>query len=554
MLRGRRGIALILVYVVIVVLVIWGLVFLSRSISERRLAEYEKESLQAFYVAEAGLEHAKSGLYTAFRTYFLANGQDIVLFIWFDSLDDDPPIYDLPTDVSLGEGSYAVVVDGVDVFATGADVVLSSTGTVNTVTRTVTAVIRFGLSQSPVFNYSYFVNNYGWFWGGGIDSNGDVRSNGDFSFGGNPTVNGDIYAALNSELGTLGTISGSNQNDTLSYYENQAPDTARPMDPRCPSCSEYEPGYDGDSERFEAQEPLTMPYLGDLSAYETMAVAEGGTISQGGSTLVNAVYDGNGPDGVPDTPDDGCMVLVGTVANPIEISGPVVINNDVAIRGVVQGQGTIYTGRNVHIIGDITYADAPSWPKPDGDPDTTDQTNNTRDFLGLAAKGNVIVGDYTRRDWTRNVLRYLDPGFTNPYFVDETDADIGYVSGYSGGEPYFDGDYTATDGGCKDNGGGGCANRRYYESSLSNSDIRSIAAPSNQIRNVQAITYTNHAWAGRVGAFTMDGSIIARDEAIIYSGNIDMNYDVRAWEGYGSLDIFLPRSLVAPQVLSWQED
>ena len=273
-----------------------------------------------------------------------------------------------------------------------------------------------------------------------------------------------------------------------------------------------------------------MPYLGDLSYYTSLASSKNGTITQGGTTLVSGTYSGN-------------IVLIGTAASPIEISGPVVVTGDVLIRGTVSGQGTIYSGRNTHILGDIEYADAASWPKPDTDPDATDALNDTKDFLGLAAKGNIVVGDYTANDWKTNVSSYLEPSFTQAYEVDPSDADIGYVSYTSGGDSYFDGDYTAYDGGTKTDG----TNRRFYESSYDNSYFSSIADKSSQIRTVDAVMYTNHAFAGKVGSFTINGSLVSRDEAIIYSGNLTMNYDVRA-KFRGSQDFFLPRALALPHI------
>jgi hypothetical protein len=36
-----------------------------------------------------------------------------------------------------------------------------------------------------------------------------------------------------------------------------------------------------------------------------------------------------------------------------------VVPGDVIIKGQVRGQGTIYAGRNIHIVGAITYQQAP---------------------------------------------------------------------------------------------------------------------------------------------------------------------------------------------------
>ncbi|MFH1777910.1 MAG: pilus assembly PilX N-terminal domain-containing protein [Candidatus Omnitrophota bacterium] len=553
--NNKKGMILISAYLVLTVLLVFAAMILSRSISEMRSAIVYADSMQAFYLAEAGIDKVKRELYDIFRTYFYGAGnRSSISFSWFDDFPNDSK-YVLPTNYSLGDGVFTVTITSIDTSIDGQrDITIQSTAIVNNAARTITSIIRYGLESSKVFDYAYFVNNYGWFYGGGITANGDVRSNGDFAFQGNPNVNGDIYAAVNPDLGAAGTITGNNKNDTLSFYRSHADTAARPTNPTAnPEDANgngkldagedvngngklddfsYPMGYDGTSERFPQQELLEMPYLGNLQTYKNLAVAQNGTIVQDGVTLVNNVLNGN-------------VVLIGTNSNPIELNGPVVVTGDVVIKGKISGQGTIYAGRNTHIVGEIEYKNPPNWPKPDINPQDTDVTNNTRDFLGLITKGNVVIGDYTRNDWQVNVTKYLKPPFTQAYKVDATDADIGYVQYYQHGQPYFNGDYTVFDGGYKTDG----SNRCYYESSYPDAYISSIAESSSSIRNIDAVTYTNHAFSGKVGAFTMNGTVISRDEAIIYSGNIDITYDVRA-KSKGN-DFNLPRDLATAKRLSW---
>lgn len=539
-----KGMVLILLYFLIVVLLITFIAFISRSIWENKDVFRSRDTLQAYYLAEAGVDEVKRGLYDTFRQVFpqaLLND-----FSWFDDLDDGDPSnkYTLPTDAALAMvagGTYTVTITLVnqpDLTEEDRDITFVCTAVVNNTSKIVTSVVRYSLATSSVFDYSYFVNNLGWFWGGGLTSQGDIRSNGDFSFGGNPTVNGDIYASVNADLGANGDITGNSRNDSIDFYRNNADSAARPTNPTAgsdPDVYAYPNGYDGESDRFPQQEVLNMPYLGDLNDYQNLAVSQNGTISQGGVTLVDNVLNDN-------------VVLIGTVVNPIVINGPVVVSGDVLIKGVVTGQGTIFSGRNTHIIGDITYQNPPDWLKPDTTPDATDTQNATRDFLGLASKGNVIVGDYTRNDWQVNVTTYLQPPFTQAYEVDSTDSDNGYVQYYQGANPYFNGDYTVDDGGTKLDG----SNRKFYESSYDDTYVGSVAEPANQINQIDAVTYTNHAFAGRVGNLTMNGSLIARDEAIIYSGSITMNYDIRV--KYKGDDFYLPRELDLPRTQYMKRD
>lgn len=58
MIKNQKGFILIAVYLVITVLVILGAAFVSRSLSEMRIAERAKNSMQAFYLGEAGIDQA----------------------------------------------------------------------------------------------------------------------------------------------------------------------------------------------------------------------------------------------------------------------------------------------------------------------------------------------------------------------------------------------------------------------------------------------------------------------------------------------------------------
>src|SRR6185503_11191857 len=51
--------------------------------------------------------------------------------------------------------------------------------------------IQATVSKNPpslVFDYEYFLNNWGWWWGGSLSGNGDNRANWDFDFRYGPTV------------------------------------------------------------------------------------------------------------------------------------------------------------------------------------------------------------------------------------------------------------------------------------------------------------------------------------------------------------------------------
>ena len=252
-----------------------------------------------------------------------------------------------------------------------------------TVSSTVAETVRFAQQRSKVFNNAYFVNNYGWFQGTGCTANGDVRANGDMYLDSSCKVNGKVYAARNEELGVNGDITNYGKMDTYSTYKSTtygSSNSARPLyrDPNTGGSNAG--GYEAPDTnpttamlkaRINANEELSveMPYIGDLSssasAYREWAQElhaadpNMSTIKQGGTTIASVYYDGVGPSGDASLADKGALVLVGTQSNPIVVNGPVIVESDVIIKGYVTGQGTIYSGRNIHIVGNITYKNPP---------------------------------------------------------------------------------------------------------------------------------------------------------------------------------------------------
>ncbi len=563
--------------VVVACLLVVGVVaggLLSYILSGTRSAGYFVTASQCRLAAQTALDQAKIQISDTFRQYNWAFRTSFNLLGWFDSFSEQ----------SIGTGGYVanlmqggtvngctvtVSIQGVDRSAASeatqyARVTLHATATRKTasgieVSRTIEETAEYALRRSSVFDYAYFVNNYGYFQGNGIMANGDIRSNGDMELDSASYINGNAYASPNSELGVPGLITvsggGNTQHMTLSQYWTDAGTRARPTSPASANGALWEMGYEGTSDLYSYQEPLDMPFLGDLAEYRTVANNLGGTIKQNGQTLVNGCYSGVGPSGVAGAVDTGCLVLDGT-SKPIEISGPVVVDGDVIIKGTVKGQGVIYSGRNIHIVGDITYNKAPVWPKPDTKTDKTIKSNTGADMLGLAAKGNIVIGNYTDEGWLTKKLK--NALVVEPYTCDATDASIGYPS-------TFNGNYLATDSGRKVNyvydkktgtyKASGSSDRRYYESSVGDQVIKT-AAQKTAINRVDAVLYNNHAVMGQVSAFQLNGSMVCRDDAVVYSLSVRLNWDSRL--GSRSPDgrdfyIYLPVSVAMPRVISWRE-
>lgn len=490
---------------------------------------------------------------------------------------------------------------------------------------TLAEMVRFAQQRSSVFNNAYFVNNYGWFQGSGATANGDVRANGDMYLDTSAVINGHIYAAKNDELKVKGDVSSTATMHKASDYRSKMygpTNFARPLlnDPYTGAVNAA--GYDAPNQvtsdvlknRVHANQAMSveMPYIGDISSNESEyrkwaeeLHAENSnmcTIKQNGRTLVSVYYDGVGPSGLTTVKDSngkdvtaadyGAIILDGTT-HPIEINGPVIIPSDVIIKGKVKGQGTIYSGRNIHIVGDITYVNPPTW---DGK-STRNSNNASKDMLGLMAKGNIVLGNYSDYNtsttsggygWsassTFEYYLYAEP-YVQKYTCDTSDAAIGYPATFGGS--YLAQEYVSnTDfNNCKNAGlaeftpGGYNAStgrfgqmkkkiekeyytetteyydrwgrkqtktenksrdvvkyytsydRRYFQSVCEDEVVNGLSSGVATLSRVDAVLYNNHGIFGKIGSCTFNGALVCRNEGIRYTTQWIMNWDSRLYSG-----------------------
>lgn len=103
-----------------------------------------------------------------------------------------------------------------------------------------------------------------------------------------------------------------------------------------------------------------------------------------------ALMTGNQPS-LPST-TAGNVVLSGTLDNPIVIDGTVAIDGDVVINGYVKGTGTIIASGNIYVPTDLQYLDGTR----NGQRTFGIAQDGTKNALGLAAGGNIMLGDYLK--------------------------------------------------------------------------------------------------------------------------------------------------------------
>jgi hypothetical protein len=292
-----------------------------------------------------------------------------------------------------------------------------------------------------------------------------------------------------------------------------------------------------------ATQEVVMPDLGDINDYKDSSAAYVDTKATYADGTANPFYNQGAWIDVWNSSTNsyqrlstngyisGSAILVGTASKPIKIHGPVTVAQDAVIKGYVKGQGTIYTGRNVHIVGSVRYSTPPDFRGLD--PADIDKDNEKADLLGLAARASVMMGNPNNFDST--TLGYMTPPFTK-----SRKDDNGNVI------PAFNANEIDSSG------------KKKYQSVISDSTMNSMAEGINQI---DAIVYTNFVGGGNLGSggggVTINGSVISRDEAmVIYSLPMMMNYDTRVKERSSDqkplVDIKLPRSPVLMKS-TWQD-
>ncbi len=467
------------------------------------------------------------------------------------------------------------------------------------------------LTRSAVFDYAYFVNNYGWMYGFSGEQlvmNGDSRSNGDFEFrygsGGPPVFNGSIIASPNEKLSPRaeGRIILPGGNQAPRQWSNTEYTTRQLTNPWMRQAynstlhgafgsstfnlwRDYLYNAQGQmvngspfgavladvngTRNFSNQtldnrptSELILPDLNDLNHYIQLSRTWRNPKATYSDGLPNPNYNQPARIEVWDPQQNryvrvdtngvinGSVALIGYQNRPIRIHGPITVTQDVVIRGYVEGQGTIYAGRNVHIVGDIIYKNPPDFRG--SVLDTVISTNERKDALGLAARGSVMMGN-TKRFGDPYPLRYMTPPFTRGRY----DENGNWI-------PPFDARQIDSTGRMRYQSAYGDAGQNEIERLSQQIDINQdgvISADERGISRIDAIMFTNFVGGGNLATdglgLTVNGAIIAKDEAmVLYSLPLRFNYDwrirERSLDDQPLINIELPR--VASVIrLAWQK-
>ena len=467
------------------------------------------------------------------------------------------------------------------------------------------------LTRSSVFDYAYFVNNYGWMYGFSGEQlvmNGDSRTNGDFEFqygsGGPPVFNGSIIASPNEKLSPRAAgriiLPGGNQaprqwsnteyatrqltnpwmrqaydsaihgvlgSNSFNYWRDYLYNAQGQMvngSPFGAVLADVNGTRNFSNQTLDSRptSELILPDLNDLNHYINLSRNWRNPKATYSDGLPNPNY--NQPAYIEvwnpqrnryeriDTNGviNGSVALIGYKNRPIRIHGPITVTQDVVIRGYIEGQGTIYAGRNVHIVGDIVYKNPPDFRG--SVLNNVLALNERKDALGLAARGSVMMGN-TKRFGDPYPLRYMTPPFTKGRY----DENGNWI-------PPFDARQTDSTGRMRYQSAYGDAGQDEIERLSMQIDIDQdgvISADERGISRIDAVMFTNFVGGGNLATdglgLTVNGAIIAKDEAmVLYSLPLRFNYDwrirERSLDDQPLINIELPR-VASVMRLAWQK-
>ncbi len=459
--------------------------------------------------------------------------------------------------------------------------------------------VRVGLESGSVFDYGYFINNWGWFYASSITANGNVRSNGQFDAGGyRPTINGipryrDINIQENGgsvNVDLLGYIDDNNDGVTngsdggiYSSWDIAGANSVRGMASNAKN-------------RHDFVDPVPMPNLSDLDLYEDVAKSRTvGSASAPSSASVGTFV--TGPVWGDEPGESGNLYLRGTDANPIRLDGPVVVRGDLIIYGKVTGQGAFYVGGNIYVPNNLEYVNGLTALPANNSEASTEQwiaQNHEKDFLGLFAKESIVIGDYTNSSFRSNVGNWLSHSLNQSKEDAGEDKVPNTRNGRDGvrntpDDDVLEGDnvwtvdrYTQDDanaglipqgknvgdaiaGSGEDIDGDGVFDPTI---GLADFDLSATLSPANwggltssvsryrdiantRIGRIDGILYTNHALAFRTSnPVVFNGAMISRNEAIVYGGSFTINYDRRLLGGGNNPNVILPKVFAPLQDVS----
>ncbi|MBD3368110.1 MAG: DUF4900 domain-containing protein [Candidatus Eisenbacteria bacterium] len=335
--RPERGAALVTVVVIIAAVILVGAALFILGTGESDVVEYGVDGSRAFYLAEAGVDRARS---------------------WLEQkAQQDPPQFPASASVSdqpLGGGDYDVTLTKVAGNPWVADYNVVSTGTIDGVTRQVSVVLR----HETFAQYMYFANEMQDIWFISGDSlDGRVHANGHIRLSGSPWFGMKVTSSEESFI-----VWGDSEPVFEGGYELGVPEIPLPMSPELV----------GELSGEAASGGVHAGGLSGNSAYYEVVLGRGGNPGY----LSYRAYERQGWWGYQWS--DWVDVSIASM------NGIAWFDEPVALNGVLDGELTIGSSEDIYITDDLTYDGATPGQGPGADCD---------DILGIVSAGDVVVAN-----------------------------------------------------------------------------------------------------------------------------------------------------------------
>jgi hypothetical protein len=391
---GQRGSTLIAVTVLAIIMMLSALAVMRIGSQDSVLAVRDKRTSDAFYLAEAGLQHSiawlkAQGAYPSFDTY---------------------PLGESPQ--QLGSGSYLVSIrpDTIHSTATRPAYTITSTGYSGNRQRR----LEVDVGPQSFADFLYFTNmehepsggTACWFTSADV-IDGPLHTNDQIHIFGDPVFKGNVESGYGGPDDNNLT-----HNAAFLYYNGSSTQNIESAAPSNPphDAPTFEQGYQLGVSTIEIPDVLR----------ELQELAEAG-----GVVLITLA--GN-YEIVMSRPDSAGNPMYGYVSyrkssqdwTDVDISsinGMIYVTGGAEVSGVLDGRLTIACSSNLYVVDDITYRDS----------DENGPTAGCDDVLGLVASGDIIV-ENNEANQTDCVIHAAMMALNQSFRVD----------GYNVGEPRGD--------------------------------------------------------------------------------------------------------------------
>jgi len=342
-LKNNKGVALIITFLVITVLLIFSAAFFGVAINQNLTADIFKRRTKAFHLAEAGLDQS---------------------IVWLRA-HSSPPVGDYTNPwggvQNIGGGSYSVTITDLGIIGGSGTVRryrVTSTGSFGNTNRLLTNYVQV----DNFARYLWFTARevYGgttvWFWTQD-HLNGPTQTNGHFNIYGNPVFGGEMRSVDDY-------IRFYNNGHNINLHQTTNPPYDLP---------DFQQGV------VFGAESTTMP----SQALNLRSAASSGGFSLKGNTTI--VFNSNGTMNVTNAKNgwnNQNMPLPANGALFVACDGRNCSNGgSLTISGTLNGRLTVGAERDIVILNNIVYAD---------DPRTNPSSDDT---LGIISERDVVIDD-----------------------------------------------------------------------------------------------------------------------------------------------------------------